>query len=88
MIEQKNSENPVVVYSKSYCPFSNQVQLCNSTGTHVVILTYIKECCTIMGVLQVKSFFKESGVDFKAFELDQIGKHALSKHCCLVLRPC
>ena len=24
-------------------------------------------------MLQVKSFFKESGVDFKAFELDQIG---------------
>ena len=27
MIEQKNSENPVVIYSKSYCPFSNQVLL-------------------------------------------------------------
>ena len=30
MIEQKNSENPVVIYSKSYCPFSNQVLLSRS----------------------------------------------------------
>ena len=78
MVREQNAKNKVVVYSKSYCPYCAQVGPCRPLGASTLqeLLWTPKKVAQglkQMRRVQVKGLFNKLNVDYKLFELDQIG---------------
>lgn len=76
----KNKENPVIVYSKTYCPYCSEGATSESTKTHIhtlycflLILGAALLTLSFSFFLRaVKSLFKELKVPAKVVELDDL----------------
>ena len=62
MIQQKNAQNSVIVYSRSWCPFCNDV--CAYDALSSVVLTVS---------LQMRQLLGSYKIEAKFVELDNIG---------------
>lgn len=87
-VEQKNATTPVIVYSKTYCPYCSQVCYVpaergwgwrTNQGRLPLFCNPHKATRTTPNaypphVLQVKTLFKDIGVQSTVIELDNLGK--------------